>query len=35
MSNCDLGAFGKLWTRRGAWTWFHDVWTGSAKALEY
>jgi len=22
-------------TRRGAWAWFHDVWTCSAKVLEY
>jgi hypothetical protein len=22
-------------TRRGAWAWFHDVWTCGAKVLEY
>jgi hypothetical protein len=27
--------FGKLLTRRGAWAWFHDVWTCGAKVLEY
>ncbi len=27
--------FGKLLTRRGAWAWFHDVWTCNAKVLEY
>jgi hypothetical protein len=21
--------------RRGAWAWFHDIWTCSAKVLEY
>jgi hypothetical protein len=26
-----LGVFGKLSTRRGAWAWFHDVWTCGAK----
>ncbi len=30
-----LGAFGKLLMRRGAWAWFHYVWTCSAKVLEY
>jgi hypothetical protein len=25
----------KLWTRRGARAWFHDVWTSRAKVLEY
>jgi hypothetical protein len=30
-----LGVFGKLFTRRGAWAWFHDVWTSGAKVLEY
>jgi hypothetical protein len=29
-----LGVFGKLLMRRGAWAWFHDVWTGDAKVLE-
>jgi hypothetical protein len=27
-----LGVFGKLWMRRGASTWFHDVWTCGAKS---
>jgi hypothetical protein len=30
-----LRDFGKLWTRRGAWAWFHDIWTWRAKVLEY
>jgi hypothetical protein len=30
-----LGVIGKLLIRRGAWAWFHDFWTGSAKVLEY
>jgi len=31
-----LVSLGKLsTTRRGAWAWFHDVWTCSAKVLEY
>ncbi len=30
-----LGLFGKLWTRRGAWAWFDDVWTCGANVLEY
>jgi hypothetical protein len=30
-----LGVFGKLWMRRGAWAWFHGVWTCRAKVLEY
>ncbi len=30
-----LGLFGKLLTRRGAWAWFHDIWTCCAKVLEY
>jgi hypothetical protein len=34
-SICVLGLFGKLSTRRGAWAWFHDVWTCGAKVLEY
>jgi hypothetical protein len=34
-SNHVLGVFGKLLTRRGAWAWFHDIWTCSAKVLEY
>jgi hypothetical protein len=29
-----LHLFGKLWTRRAARTWFHDIWTCSAKVLE-
>jgi hypothetical protein len=27
--------FEKISTRRGAWAWFHDVWTCGAKVLEY
>jgi len=30
-----LGYFGKLSMRRGAWAWFHGVWTCSAKVLDY
>jgi hypothetical protein len=30
-----LGVFGKLLMRRGAWAWFHDVWTSGTKVLEY
>ncbi len=30
-----LGVFGKLSTSRGAWAWFHGVWTCGAKVLEY
>jgi hypothetical protein len=31
-----FGLFGKLlMMRRGAWAWFHDIWTCSAKGLEY
>jgi hypothetical protein len=30
-----LVSFGKLSRRRGAWAWFHDVWTCGAKVLEY
>ncbi len=30
-----LGVFGKLSMRRGAWAWFHGVWTCGAKVLEY
>jgi hypothetical protein len=30
-----LGVVGKLLKRRGAWAWFHDVWTRGAKVLEY
>jgi hypothetical protein len=26
---------GKLMMRRGAWAWFHDVWTCCAIVLEY
>jgi hypothetical protein len=28
-----LGVFGKLLMRRGAWAWFHDVWTWVQKFL--
>jgi hypothetical protein len=34
-SDCVLGVFGKLLMRRGAWVWFHDIWTYDAKVLEY
>jgi hypothetical protein len=34
-SDCVLGLFGKLWTRRGALAWFHGIWTCGAKVLEY
>jgi len=30
-----LDVVGKLSTRRGAWAWFHDIWTCCAKVLEY
>jgi hypothetical protein len=30
-----LGFFGKLSRMRGAWAWFHGVWTCIAKVLEY
>jgi hypothetical protein len=30
-----LDVFGKLFTRRSAWAWFHDVWTCGTKVLEY
>jgi hypothetical protein len=33
--DCVLGVFGKLLMRRGAWAWFHDVWTCGAKVLDY
>jgi len=33
--DCVLGVLGKLLTRRGAWAWFHGVWTCNAKVLEY
>jgi len=35
LQNCVLGIFGKLLMRRGAWAWFHDVWTCDAKVVEY
>ncbi len=34
-SDCVPGLFGKLSMRRGAWAWFHDIWTCGAKVLEY
>jgi len=34
-SDCVLGVFGKVSMRRGAWTWFCEVWTCSTKVLEY
>ncbi len=30
-----LCVFGKLLTRRGAWAWFYDIWTCSAKVPRY
>ncbi len=30
-----LGLFGKLSRRRGAWDWFHGIWTCCAQVLEY
>jgi hypothetical protein len=33
--DCVLGVFGNISMRRGAWAWFHGVWTCSAKVLEY
>jgi len=30
-----LGVFRKLLMRRGAWAWFHGVWTCDAKILAY
>jgi hypothetical protein len=30
-----LGVFGKLSMRRGAWAWFHGIWSCGAKVLEY
>jgi hypothetical protein len=30
-----LGVFAKLSMRRGAWAWFHDVWTCGAKVIDY
>ncbi len=35
ISNCILHVFGQLSTRRGALSWFHDVWTCGAEVLEY
>jgi hypothetical protein len=29
-----LGIIGKLLTRRGAWAWFHDIWTCCVKVFE-
>jgi hypothetical protein len=34
-SDCILGLFGKLLTRKGALAWFQNIWTCSAKFLEY
>jgi len=34
-SDCVLCVIGKLSTRTGVWSWFHDVWTCGAKVLEY
>ncbi len=30
-----LDVFAELWTRKGAWALFHDVWTYGAKVFEY
>jgi hypothetical protein len=36
LPNVFFGIFGKLlMRRRGVWAWFHEVWTCSAKGLEY
>jgi hypothetical protein len=32
---CVLGLFGKFSRRRGAWAWFHGVWTCGVEVLEY
>jgi hypothetical protein len=32
--DCVLGVVGKL-SMRGAWAWFHDIWTCDAKVFEY
>jgi hypothetical protein len=29
-----LSVFGKLYMKRGAWAWFHDVWIYNAKVFE-
>jgi hypothetical protein len=34
-SDLIFGLFGKLSRRRGAWAWFHGIWTCNAKVLEY
>jgi hypothetical protein len=34
-SDSVLGVFEKLWMRRGAWAWFHGVWSCGPKVLEY
>jgi hypothetical protein len=34
-SDYVLGLFGKLSRRRGAWAWFHGVWTCNVEVLEY
>ncbi len=35
LDSMTFGVFEKLSTRRGAWAWFHDLWTWGAKVLEY
>ncbi len=30
-----VGIFGKLSAKRGAWAWYHDIWTCNAKVFEY
>jgi hypothetical protein len=34
-SDCVLGLFGKLSSRRGHLAWFHGIWTYSVKVFEY
>jgi hypothetical protein len=33
--DCVLGVLWKALDERGAWAWFHDIWTCSAEVLEY
>jgi hypothetical protein len=35
VSDRVLGVFGKLSRKRGAWAWFHGVWTCGVKVFEY
>jgi hypothetical protein len=34
LPDCVLDVFGQLSMRRGAWAWFHDVWTCDVKVFE-